>query len=81
MNEKVIAICPDCGCEYTTTKANLVKFAQRGETACPACRFKKVKAHKDVDVRFEDGFVLKHARMTQFNNGTLKGHRASAISY
>ena len=43
MNEKVIAICPDCGCEYTTTKANLVKFAQRGETACPACRFKKVK--------------------------------------
>lgn len=34
-----------------------------------------------VDVRFEDGFVLKHARMTQFNNGTLKGHRASAISY
>lgn len=49
MNEKVIAICPDCGCEYTTTKANLVKFAQRGETACPACRFKKVKAHKDVD--------------------------------
>lgn len=49
MNEKVITICPDCGCEYTTTKANLVKFAQRGETTCPACRFKKVKAHKDVD--------------------------------
>ena len=46
MNEKVIAICPDCGCKYTTTKANLVKFAQRGETACPACRFKKVKVNK-----------------------------------
>ena len=46
MNEKVIALCPDCGCKYTTTKANLAKFAQRGETACPACRFKKVKVNK-----------------------------------
>jgi len=30
-----------------------------------------------VDVQFEDGFVLKHARLTQFNKGTLKGHRTN----
>lgn len=30
-----------------------------------------------VDVQFEDGFVLKHARLTQFNKGTLKGHHTN----
>ena len=46
MNEKVITICPDCGCKYTTYEANLVRAKQRGVTACPVCRFKTVKNRK-----------------------------------
>lgn len=48
MNEKVITICPDCGCKYTTYEANLVRAKQRGVTACPACRYKTVKSHKNA---------------------------------
>ena len=48
MNEKVITICPDCGCKYTTYEANLVRAKQRGVTACPACRFKAVKSRKNA---------------------------------
>lgn len=48
MNEKVITICPDCGCKYTTYEANLVRAKQRGTTACPACRFKAVKSRKNA---------------------------------
>ena len=48
MKEKVITICPDCGCKYTTYEANLVRAKQRGTTACPACRFKAVKSRKNA---------------------------------
>ena len=66
-NKKVWFICPDCKQEFEASICNVVHTVQNGSKAtCIAYH-----GVNNITVKFEDGFVLYHARWNQFVRGAL----------